>query len=127
MAYYYECWKCPEWHELHPFANLQEVRTYATVRKLKPHRRKFRLGRNGGGRLFLIPLPFGLGLNIGTGFTGFLSVRAWDWSRYDYADHNPQNAPRWSSAVLGNGTPAAPSGKVARFVEGYSKPRDKRK
>jgi hypothetical protein len=126
MTYYYECWKCPEWHELAPFANLKEARTYATVKRLKPHRQKFRTGHNGGGRLFLIPLPFGLGLNIGRGFGHFGRLRSWEWARYDYADYDPQNSERWNTAVLGNGTPPAPSGKVARFVDGYRKPRAQR-
>lgn len=45
-------------------------------------------GRNKGGRwLMLIKLPFGYGLNIGTGFSGYWSIRSWSWSKYDYADH----------------------------------------
>jgi hypothetical protein len=41
----------------------------------------------GRGRLLLIRLPLGYGLNIGTGFSGFISLRPWEWARYDYADH----------------------------------------
>ena len=45
------------------------------------------IGRNKGGWLMLIRLPLGYGLNLGTGFSGYWSVRTWEWSRYDYADH----------------------------------------
>ena len=44
-------------------------------------------GRNSGGWLMLIRLPFGYGLNIGTGFSGYWSLRSWILSKYDYADH----------------------------------------
>lgn len=37
--------------------------------------------------VLLVKLPFGYGMNIGTGFSGFFSVRSWDWAKYDYADH----------------------------------------
>jgi hypothetical protein len=45
------------------------------------------IGRNKGGWLMLIRLPLGYGLNLGTGFSGYWSVRTWEWSKYDYADH----------------------------------------
>jgi hypothetical protein len=35
----------------------------------------------------LIRLPLGYGLNLGTGFSGFVSLRSWQWAKYDYADH----------------------------------------
>ena len=35
----------------------------------------------------LIRLPFGYGLNLGTGYSGYWSLRSWAWSKYDYADH----------------------------------------
>ncbi len=47
----------------------------------------FYWGHNRGGFLMLIRLPFGYGLNLGTGFSGYWSLRTWEWSRYDYADH----------------------------------------
>lgn len=53
----------------------------------------------------LVPLPFGLGLfayvRTGKGlFSSYTAVRSYEWARYDYADHRPANAPRWSSRVL---------------------------
>ena len=44
-------------------------------------------GRNTSGWLMLIRLPLGYGLNLGTGFSGFYSLRTWEWAKYDYADH----------------------------------------
>lgn len=44
-------------------------------------------GHNKGGWLVLIKLPLGYGLNLGTGYSGFYSLRTWQWSKYDYADH----------------------------------------
>jgi hypothetical protein len=44
-------------------------------------------GRNNCGWLMLIKLPLGYGLNVGTGFSGSWSIRTWEWSKYDYADH----------------------------------------
>jgi hypothetical protein len=44
-------------------------------------------GRNNSGWLMLLKLPLGYGLNVGTGFSGFYSLRTWEWSKYDYADH----------------------------------------
>jgi hypothetical protein len=44
-------------------------------------------GHNTGGWLILIKLPLGYGLNLGTGFSGYWSLRSWEWARYDYADH----------------------------------------
>lgn len=50
----------------------------------------------GDGWILLVRLPFGYGLNIGTGFSGWAAVRSWDWSRYDYADHfRLMNKARW--------------------------------
>jgi hypothetical protein len=43
-------------------------------------------GRNPNGWLMLIRLGK-YGLNLGTGFTGSVSLRSWLWARYDYADH----------------------------------------
>jgi hypothetical protein len=43
-------------------------------------------GHNKGGWLVLIRLG-GHGLNLGTGFSGYLSLRPWAWAKYDYADH----------------------------------------
>lgn len=119
MSYYYDCWKCAEWHpvKITNRRELKAVQEFATVKRLKPHRRKFRTGRNSGGRLFLVPLPFALGLVFGIGNRLFL-VRAWDSARYDYADHDPENSPRWNRQVLSR-TPNAPAGIVARWVEGY--------
>ena len=55
------------------------------------------LGTNSAGWLLLVKLPLGYGLNFGTGFSG-LSVRPWDWARYDYADHFTYlNQGRWMS------------------------------
>jgi hypothetical protein len=43
-------------------------------------------GRNMNGWLMLIKLgPYGL--NLGSGFTGSMSLRSWAWAKYDYADH----------------------------------------
>jgi len=39
-----------------------------------------------GGWLLLIRLG-NYGLNLGTGFTGYWSIRSWAWAKYDYADH----------------------------------------
>jgi hypothetical protein len=44
-------------------------------------------GHNTGGWLILIKLPLGYGLNLGTGFSGYWSLRSWEWARYDFADH----------------------------------------
>jgi len=41
---------------------------------------------NRGGWLLLIRLG-NYGLNLGTGFTGYWSIRSWAWAKYDYADH----------------------------------------
>ena len=43
-------------------------------------------GRNLNGWLMLIKLGR-YGLNLGRGFTGRISLRSWEWARYDYADH----------------------------------------
>jgi hypothetical protein len=66
----------------------------------KPARRRMRFGRTRyGGRLIgLVPLPFGLGLTIGC--SSLLSVRAWAWARYDFADHEPAQSERWANRVL---------------------------
>ena len=37
--------------------------------------------------IMLVPLPFGYGLNIGWNFSGYWSVRTWEWAVYDFADH----------------------------------------
>jgi hypothetical protein len=44
-------------------------------------------GRSQAGWLLLIKLPLGYGLNLGTGFSGFYSLRQWEMAKYDYADH----------------------------------------
>jgi hypothetical protein len=50
---------------------------------------------NGGGWILLIRLGR-YGLNLGTGFSGYWSLRSWDWARYDYADHYTYlNKTRW--------------------------------
>ena len=65
------------------------------------NRRGFR-----GGWLLLIKLGR-YGLNLGTGFTGFCSLRSWEWARYDYADHFSFNygpdstLGRWMAAYPG--------------------------
>jgi hypothetical protein len=43
-------------------------------------------GHNLNGWLVLIRLGR-YGLNLGRGFTGRISLRSWEWARYDYADH----------------------------------------
>jgi hypothetical protein len=44
-------------------------------------------GRTDGGWLLLVKLPKNKGLNLGTGFSGYYSVRDWYMAKYDYADH----------------------------------------
>lgn len=61
--------------------------------------RRIRYSRNSEGSFWLLPLPGGRGMNIGRGFSGFVSVRSWDWARYDHADHiDPQT--RWALVQL---------------------------
>jgi hypothetical protein len=61
---------------------------------------------NRGGWLLLIRLG-NYGLNLGTGFSGYWSLRSWEWARYDYADHfSYEYAPdhylgRWMAAYPG--------------------------
>jgi hypothetical protein len=61
---------------------------------------------NRGGWLLLIRLG-NYGLNLGTGFTGYWSIRSWEWARYDYADHfsfdyaPDSNLARWMAAYPG--------------------------
>jgi hypothetical protein len=62
--------------------------------------RRIRHSRNSGGSLWLFPLPGGLGLNIGRGFSGFASVRSWEWARFDFADHEPLGSERWAAVQL---------------------------
>lgn len=63
-------------------------------------------GGNRGGWLVLIRLG-NYGLNLGTGFTGYWSLRSWEWARYDYADHfsfdygPDSNLARWMAAYPG--------------------------
>lgn len=46
------------------------------------------------GWTLLVRLPFGYGLNIGTSVG--VSVRSWDWAKYDYADvFTYLDFPRW--------------------------------
>lgn len=44
-------------------------------------------GKTKGGWLMLIRLPLGYGLNLGTAFSGFYSLRSWAMAKYDYVDH----------------------------------------
>jgi len=44
-------------------------------------------GQTRAGFLILIKLPLGYGLNLGTGFSSFWSLREWGLTRIDYADH----------------------------------------
>lgn len=68
--------------------------------------RRIRYTRNESGWVVLVPLPLGFGLNIGTGFTGYVSLRSWAWARYDHADHmNSGDATRWATQVLRNPLP----------------------
>ena len=68
------------------------------------HKRRARFSRQEvyghglGPRIALIPLPLGLGLTLG--LSSPVSVRSWEWAKYDYADHSPANAPRWASRIL---------------------------
>lgn len=64
--------------------------------------RRIRQSRNSGGRFWLVPLPGGLGLNIGPGYSGFSSVRSWEWAKYDHADHMEEEN-RWVSVNLSKG------------------------
>lgn len=55
----------------------------------------------GGGWLLLIRLG-SYGLNLGTGFSGYWSLRPWEWARYDYADHfSGLNFGRWMAYPKG--------------------------
>jgi hypothetical protein len=67
-------------------------------------RRRIRYSRNESGWLALVPLPLGFGLNVGPGFTGYISLRSWSWARYDHADHMGEQT-RWSTQVLSNPRP----------------------
>jgi hypothetical protein len=69
--------------------------------------RRIRHSRNSGGSLWLFPLPGGLGLNIGRGFSGFASVRSWEWARFDFADHEPLGSERWAAVQLSKSPEAA--------------------
>jgi hypothetical protein len=51
-------------------------------------------GHNLNGWLVLIRLGR-YGLNLGSGFTGRISLRSWEWARYDYADHFTSIFWRW--------------------------------
>lgn len=63
-------------------------------------------GRNSNGWLMLIKLGR-YGLNVGSGFTGSISLRSWEWARYDYADHfsydyaPDSNLARWMASHPG--------------------------
>jgi len=59
-----------------------------------------RLGRNSDGWIALVKLPLGLGMTLGSGMSGWVNVRSWEWSQFDYADHSPTNAPRWSQRIM---------------------------
>lgn len=47
------------------------------------------------------------GLNIGRGFSGYWSIRAWPWALYDFADHVDTSSDRqaWADGVLSAGYP----------------------
>lgn len=84
---------------------MEQIKIDILAKMEKPSRRKTRFSYQesygqGVKWLGLIPLPLGLGLVFGTGLSGKVSLRAWEWARYDYADHNPANAPRWASRIL---------------------------
>ncbi len=79
-------------------------------------RRRIRHTRNESGWVVLVPLPLGFGLNIGTGFTGYVSLRSWSWARYDHADHIG-DATRWATQVLINPLPT--DTKLAQRWETY--------
>lgn len=85
--------------------------------------RRIRYNRNSGGWVALVPLPLGFGLNIGTGFTGYVSLRSWSWARYDHADHIG-DATRWSTQVLRNPLPT--DTKLAQRWEKYTSERQRR-
>lgn len=76
------------------------VNITATPPKAHKVRRKARHSRNASGRLHLIPLPLGLGLYYGKGMSS-PAIRSWEWARYDYADHSPQDSERWAWVQLG--------------------------
>lgn len=70
--------------------------------------RRIRHSRNSEGSLWLLPLPGGLGLNIGRGYSGFASVRSWEWARYDHADHIEAGLQeRWVDVQLSKSPEAA--------------------
>lgn len=69
-------------------------------RKARKPRRKARHSRNNEGSLHLIPLPLGLGLNYGKGFSSRISLRSWEWARFDFADHEPIGSERWADVQL---------------------------
>lgn len=68
--------------------------------------RRIRHSRNEGGSFWLLPLPGGLGMNIGRGYSGFVSVRSWEWAKYDHADHMEEEN-RWATMNLSRGPQAA--------------------
>lgn len=43
-------------------------------------------GAHDGGWMLLIKLGK-YGLNLGSGFSGYWSLRSWEWARYDFTDH----------------------------------------
>jgi hypothetical protein len=85
--------------------------------------RRLRLTRNESGWLALVPLPLGFGLNIGPGFSGYISLRSWTWARYDHADHMGEQT-RWATQVLINITAAPNDNKLADRWERYTAARD---
>ena len=94
--------------------NINPTLTYKAA--LAKPRRRIRYSHNGSGWLLLAPLPLGFGLNIGPGFTGYISLRAWSWARYDHADHMGEQT-RWATQVLLNPPPA--DTKLAERWESY--------
>jgi len=85
--------------------------------------RRIRYSRNESGWLALVPLPLGFGLNVGPGFTGYISLRSWSWARYDHADHMGEQT-RWATQVLINITAAPNDNRLAQRWERYTAARD---
>lgn len=90
------------------------------------HKPEIRLARNSGGWLLLVPLPLGFGLNIGPGFSGFVSVRSWSWARYDHADHMGEDTP-WRARVISAAPIPDTDTPLARHWERYTTERLRRR
>jgi hypothetical protein len=100
---------------------MKPIQVNITANYKTRHKRRARFARqevygNGlGPRIALIPLPLGLGLTLG--LSSPVSVRSWEWAKYDYADHSPANAPRWASRILGE--QPTPSTRTGRALEAW--------